>query len=429
MYAIGIDIGTTTICGIRLNLDSGAVEETKTRDNSSFLSATHTWERLQDPNIILHTAKALLSELVCPGTAAIGISSQMHGILYLDKNGDPVSPLYTWQDGRGDLPYQGTTYAKALRSATGFGNVTDFVLAQTHALPENAAVFCSIGDFLAMQLTGRKMPLTHLSFAASFGLFDLNRSCFLYPNSRQPALTDEPAVLGTWNGIPVCAALGDNQASFLGSVSDPDGALINIGTGSQISFLSDSTECPDTMEARPYAGGKFLWAASALCGGRAYALLKQFFEQCIEMAGLKPPALYPIMERALQTLPIRRTLRFHNQFCGTRQNPALRGKIENLSPETFTPQDFLIGILYGIADELFALSGGLPDRCRTLVASGNGIRLNPALQKIMEQVFGMFPIFPVHREEAAYGAALFASVGSGVFPNLAQAQSLIAYES
>ena len=107
-----------------------------------------------------------------------------------------------------------------------------------------------------------------------------------------PALTDEPAVLGTWNGIPVCAALGDNQASFLGSVSDPDGALINIGTGSQISFLSDSTECPDTMEARPYAGGKFLWAASALCGGRAYALLKQFFEQCIEMAGLKPPALY-----------------------------------------------------------------------------------------------------------------------------------------
>lgn len=428
MFAIGIDVGTTTICGIRLNLETGAVEQTETRDNSSFMPSQYSWERLQDPRIILQTAGQILLSLIRPGTAAIGITGQMHGILYINPQGEAASPLYTWQDGRGNLPYQGSTYAAVLHAATGFGNVTDFVLSETHALPDNGAVFCSIGDFLAMHLAGRTVPLTHISHAASFGLFDLKQNRFATANPRHPELTDQPSVLGFWNGIPVCAALGDNQASFLGAVADPDGALINIGTGSQISFLSDSVDCPDTMEARPYTEGKLLWSGSALCGGRSYALLKSFFEQCIRMAGLEPPALYPVMERRLKELPLKRTLHFRNQFCGTRREPALRGSIENLSPETFTPESFLTGILYGITDELYELCGGLPASCRSLVASGNGIRMNPALQTITAQVFGITPIFPSHREEAAYGAALFASVGSGCFETLEQAQSLIQYD-
>ena len=32
----------------------------------------------------------------------------MHGILYVDADGNAVSPLYTWQDARGSLPHSRT---------------------------------------------------------------------------------------------------------------------------------------------------------------------------------------------------------------------------------------------------------------------------------------------------------------------------------
>ena len=72
------------------------------------------------------------------------------------------------------------------------------------------------------------MPLTHCSNAASFGLFDLQNNRFTNPTPRQPAVTSAPDIVGIWRDIPVCVAIGDNQASFMGSVSDPHGALVNI---------------------------------------------------------------------------------------------------------------------------------------------------------------------------------------------------------
>ena len=39
-----------------------------------------------------------------PDIERIGVTGQMHGILYLDGEGNAVSPLYTWQDARGDAP-------------------------------------------------------------------------------------------------------------------------------------------------------------------------------------------------------------------------------------------------------------------------------------------------------------------------------------
>jgi hypothetical protein len=38
-------------------------------------------------------------------------------------------------------------------------------------------------------------------------------------------------------------------------------------------------------------------------------------------------------------------------------------------------------------------------------------------------------LFPHHREEAAYGAALLAAVGAGLFPDLATAGGMIKYNS
>jgi len=60
-----------------------------------------------------------------------------------------------------------------------------------------------------------------------------------------------------------------------------------------------------------------------------------------------------------------------------------------------------------------------------LIASGNGIRKNEALQRVAERYFDAALRIPEHKEEAAYGAALFALVAAGFCKNASEAQSLI----
>ena len=61
------------------------------------------------------------------------------------------------------------------------------------------------------------------------------------------------------------------------------------------------------------------------------------------------------------------------------------------------------------------------NRPTKLIAAGNGLRENPLLAEIVSQAFGLPMQFTKHREEAAFGAVLVASVGAKVFANLEEA--------
>jgi ribulose kinase len=49
------------------------------------------------------------------------------------------------------------------------------------------------------------------------------------------------------------------------------------------------------------------------------------------------------------------------------------------------------------------------------------------LGQLIAEKFGLPLTVPRHREEAAFGAALLASVGAGIHPDLASAGNLIRY--
>ena len=57
-----------------------------------------------------------------------------------------------------------------------------------------------------------------------------------------------------------------------------------MGTGGQISVLSGQYFSGDGIEARPFLNGKYLLAGASLCGGKAYALLEQFFRKIVKEA-------------------------------------------------------------------------------------------------------------------------------------------------
>ena len=84
----------------------------------------------------------------------------------------------------------------------------------------------------------------------------------------------------------VTAAIGDNQAAFLGAVGNrEDTGLVNMGTGGQVSMLSRQYFAKDGIEARPFlGGGTYLLAGASLCGGRSYALLEEFFRKFLREA-------------------------------------------------------------------------------------------------------------------------------------------------
>ena len=122
MYAIGLDIGTTSVCGILHDAVSGEVIKTHTEKNDSFISLPNTWAKEQDPVRLLNILKTIADDLLSEGkeVVSIGMTGQMHGIVYLNAEGEPVSSLRIWQDGRGNLPYKdGMTYASYMTEKTG----------------------------------------------------------------------------------------------------------------------------------------------------------------------------------------------------------------------------------------------------------------------------------------------------------------------
>lgn len=433
MKAIGIDIGTTTISIVVVNANTKELIESKTVPNNSFICTEHAWERLQDISCIVNCAKALLDELLCrhPDIDSIGLTGQMHGILYLDAAGNGISPLYTWQDGRGNLPeFDGKTLIESLSekyrisAASGYGLVTHLYQSRKQHIPAQAASLCTIADYLGMVLTARAKPLLHTSMAASLGFFDIRSNSFDTEMLKKagvdlsllPAVTDDIAVLGTYRSIPVTVAIGDNQAGFLGSCgTDKQALLINMGTGGQISVLSDSYMEAEGIEARPFLKGNYLLVGASLCGGRAYAILENFFRTYLFAATGQEKQQYDVMEKLVQKgLVSSDPLTVVTAFGGTRAHPELRGSISNIGESNFTPEALIFGVLQGMAQELFGLYRKICSdsqiRPTQLIASGNGLRKNKTLQEICSSTFQAPLTLAPYEEEAAYGAALVSTM-------------------
>lgn len=428
MKSIGIDIGTTTMSAAVIDLISHTVIESRTVSKNNFLRSENSWEKLQDPAEILEKAITLLDELLkgYPDTVSIGLTGQMHGILYVDQRGKHISPLYTWQDGSGDVPcIEGKSVCHWLKEKyqiktySGYGLVTHLYHLKTGTVPEGAVKICTIMDYFGMILTGCTEPIVHSSNAAGFGFYDLEKQQFQkeillklgVSEVMLPETTDDYVSLGNYHGIPVSIAVGDNQASFLGSISDPmESILLNMGTGGQISVFSDRMLMIPGIETRPLGNGKYLLVGASLCGGRAYAVLEQFFRSYFETAGIAGIDHYQVMEKLLiKRKEKEEKLVVNTCFSGTREEPEKTGSVTAITDQNFTPENLVYGVLEGMARELFEFYEKIVSqsdiRRSRIVASGNGFRKNRNLQKIISDMFGMKLNMTEYKEEAAAGAA------------------------
>ena len=257
------------------------------------------------------------------------------------------------------------------------------------------------------------------------------------------------------------AAIGDNQASFLGAAGGRENTvLLNMGTGGQISLLSSEyLEIPG-IETRPFVDRRYLLVGASLCGGKAYALLESFFRSYLAAAGADAPSQYPVMERLARAgwqrelrknqgsrlgsgkglgLSTREgldsgkgleeglSLKEYSQgqrdwpdqiktvtaFAGTRLDPKARGSITGIGVGNFTPEDVICGVLKGMVEELMEMYRQIRERtgisADKLILSGNGFRKNPVLQDMASHTFGLKASLAAGEEEAACGCAFGAA--------------------
>lgn len=443
---LGIDIGTTTLSFVVADAQNGALVRSCTVPNHSALPASLPGAGEQNADWIagevLRTTQALLAEF--PAIASIGLTGQMHGVLCIGRDGCALSPLYTWQDERANRTADGAaSYCDIIREKTGhsvsvgYGHATLYYNAENGLLPPSAVSYCTIMDYAAMRLTGISSPLMHASNSASLGLYDCAKNAFDLSALRAlglaalaaPEVTTDSRIVGYHGDVPVSVAIGDNQASFYGSVRDEaHSVLVNYGTGSQLSMVSDSAQAAGGAEIRPYLSGRYLLCRSALCGGRAYAIAERFFSAYVSQACGSAGSQYELMNRlAASAYRAGGGLKVSTLFCGTRENPGLRGSITGVSEENFTPENLILGVLQGMVDELAsAFDRTKHPQITDLVASGNAVRKNAVLCCLLSDAFGMPVRLAARREEAAFGAALHGGVCAQIIrPD--EAKALIKY--
>ena len=156
-------------------------------------------------------------------------------------------------------------------------------------------------------------------------------------------------------------------------------------------------------------------------------MFEKFCREIAVIAGAEIDSFYPFLDKMLSEKADTSVVG-DCRFCGTRSNPSIKGSYSGISENNFTPADFALATLDGMATELFDMYAAADKKASGLVCSGNGIRKNAALRRIVSDKFGCDIKIPFYEEEAAYGAALSATVAGGFSSDIDSACSKIRYK-
>ncbi len=479
---LGIDLGTTKTTCTAVDRESGQVVASvnKPTDGNITSNGDRKLGRSEwDSATVLQSGFDCLAEitelprLVNHQFCSLGVTGQQHGMVLVDSDLKPLTPLINWQDQRGNEPMLrtgeddrswveharhrcGEDAVKKLgcRLNSGFLGTTLFWLNEQGLIPQGSRA-CFITDLFVAMLTNGDLQ-TEPSLAASGGIMNvtsrdwddgavksLGLSRDLLPTVKE---ADRPAgavasagLVGLPTGIPVSIPIGDHQASFLGSVADRHSSiLLNIGTGAQVAVFTEGTDVSPPVELRPFPIQGNLLSNVGLTGGWSFQVVENFVRELgVELFGADAdqPLYGRLTHLAAQADPDCDGLRGRPTSSGTRSDPLQSGSFEGLTPQNLTPANLVRSVLEGMAenyraawDQIVQITGP-PPKVPTPVGAGNGLRLNHVLAEAVARQFGSTAVVTQHREEAAFGAALIGGVAAGEFSTLDEAGLLVHHVS
>lgn len=443
---VGLDLGATNCRAITLNLD-GAVVATARRSMPP-LRRTGLPERVEsDPISMLDVAFGTIREVVDAsdgGVAGIGVSSQMHGVVALDRVFQPLTPFISWQDrralelvpgsSRSHVDFLGSVLAAVqwragceLRPGA-LGPIAHWFASHAETL-QGTLTF--LGDFVVSSLTGVR-PAVAPTQAAGSCVYDLGTKNWLegftdhiaLPESTLPDLLPAPSVvgkitdavakiLGISSGVPVVSSIGDHQAALMGAGLEPGDISVNVGTGAQVSILPSAAVRPNPLlsgvEVRPFGEDRHLVCRAGLPGGREVSVLVDFFDG-LTSPGAHTSHWHARLEAEAAELEVSFVPKAVTGFA-----TGDGGGFDGLTRETFSAGGLYRGLLESMSSAYVEASREIsmhPDlgseKPRRVLCSGGVCRRSNLLREEIGKGLGIPVVMGPYEEEAAAGAALHA---------------------
>lgn len=414
MIGIGLDVGTSGVRGVALNLDGETLAvaalplpEPRRRDTRVE----------QDPvlwrDALFRVISALLSQVDAGQVAAISVDATSGTVLLAREDGTPLTPALMYNDGRA-LEETARIAGLAPRECAAHGVTSSlakamWLLAQTPRTPLPKVLHQ--GDWLIGELTGEhchsdentclKLGYDPVQRCWPGWLFQLGLRPQQLPQVHRPGDIIAPlraTLAAEWNVPPSVAVLAgttDSTAGFLATGADGIGdAVTSLGSTLVLKVLSEHPVfAPEYGVYSQPLGNRWLVGGGSNTGG---AVLRQLFtpEQIQDLTARLDPSRFTGLDYYPLPGPGERF---------PENDPQMPPR---LIPRPNDDAVFFQGILEAMArierrgyERLAALGAPYPRR----VMSIGGGAANLAWTRIRGQMLGVPMDAPLH-QEAAYGA-------------------------
>ncbi len=453
-HVVGIDVGTG---GTRVVVvdENGGILASAIEEHEAFASPQIGWAE-QNPQdwwraCRIAVGKAL-ADAALPGDqiGCVGFSGQMHGAVMLDASDEVVRPALIWCDVRTEKQCRDLTEkigTQALIRLTCNPALPNFTLTKLLWVrenePENWKRVRSVmlpKDYVRFRLTGERA--TDMADASGTLMLDVSHRRWSdevleaaeIEKSLLPKLFESPEICGRVSasgaratglpeGTPVVVGAGDQAAGAVGmGIATPGAVSVTIGT-SGVVFAA--TDCP-ALDAK----GRLHTFCHAVPGRwhvmgvtQAAGLSLRWFRDNFGVSNSNSREPYEhLTTEAAAVPPGSDGLLWAPYLMGERTphlDPKARAALIGLTA-SHTRGHIVRAILEGVAFSLrdsFTLIAGMGVPVRNIRLGGGGAR-SALWRQIQADVYGREVEILEAEEGAAYGAAILAGVGAGLWTSV-----------
>jgi len=447
---IAIDLGSTFIKSAVLDTEGFTITRHPSFPMPPRLEDTGERFEVSAEQIFSITKQILDRSVDQYGEQIMGIllSTQMHGFVLADGQGNPLTPYVSWQDERclEEIPdSDGVTYLQHLETLiskdemekTGVYLKAPLALCNLYTmiqkgLPANTEEthFCTLGSYLIFRLTGQNV--CHLTNAAPTGFANIVQveweqslidkigcQAFAFPELR-----DRMDVVGYYSykglDIPVYPDVGDQQAAILGTLAKPETDVnINIGTAAQISMIQQDFRSGQ-YEIRPFFDGQYLYTISRMPGGRNLDVLIEFIQgigESVFGTRLEKSEIWTSLQGIVGDTS--KGLKVNTSFFKTMEADA--GAINQITNENLELATLFTATYEDIAatyDKYIGVICADHKGLERIVFSGGVSGKNSKLLEVIKRTTGLEGTLPPLQDEVFLGLFRLALVCAGVCGNL-----------
>jgi glycerol kinase len=456
---LALDAGTTSTRAILFDAQGRALAEAGRPIRQSY--PADGWVE-HDPEEIFDASIAALREAVekagrsLPEVAALGLTNQRETVVVWERaTGRPIHPAIVWQDRRtADLCERLRSAGHEARASEICGLLLDPYFSGTKLAwlldnVDGARARAARGELLAgtidawliWKLTGGRVHATDATNASRTLLFDIRRQTWSgemaellgVPLSILPEVRDcagdfgetEPDLLG--RAIPIRGVAGDQQAALMGQGCVRPGEMkATYGTGCFLLL--------NTGETAPVSGARLLTTVAARVAGRtSYALegaifvagaAIQWMNEALAVAdgpqGVERLAARARADHGVVLVPA---------FTGLGApwwDPNARGALFGLTRDSGLPeiaQACFDACALQTRDLIEAMRADAPQSFHGGVELriDGGMARSAGFAQRLADLTGVGVARAAFQETTALGAALFAGLGAGIYPDLPSA--------